>query len=43
MELYIAEKPSVGRTIASVIGAMSEETAIGRETAGWSAGASDIW
>lgn len=43
MELYIAEKPSVGRTIASVIGANERRDAIGRETAGWSAGASDIW
>ena len=42
-QLVIAEKPSVARSIATVIGPMKSKTATGRVAGIWSAGASGIW
>ncbi len=41
-QLVIAEKPSVARSIAAVIGAVKSKTATGRAVGIWSAGASGI-
>ena len=43
MYLVIAEKPSVSRAIAEVIGAQEREDGYYKEPTVWSAGASDIW
>lgn len=43
MELIIAEKPSVGRAIASALGANERKTAIWKATEESSAGALAIW
>ena len=42
-QLVIAEKPSVARSIAAVIGATEKQNGIGRAAGIWSAGASGIW
>ena len=42
-QLVITEKPSVARSIATVIGPMKSKTATGRATGILSAGASGIW